>query len=344
MKYLKDKQYYIDQYDKMTVESSCRFEQNVLNSDTLDKYGKAFAESFSKIIMYYHTGADYMNKEPTIQKWMEKDRERDRMYESAQEPTDIQCRCGRIMHSTYKTLHGDDQVLFFFDCPKGCLPRRAVFDNGEEWISKKHLCPECNIELQEESTRDDDTVTTIYTCNSCEYTDTDVLELSSQKEEVVDPDYEKDRARFCLSDKDGMEFAQHARLLKEVEKISEERKEKEEKKELYDKVEKMDKLSIPQAKDLFIQSLEDTNYINPVFEKPEISNIVSIGFCVEDNSNTGEYDSKQNLKKLIKTVLENTNWRLMSEGISYRLGLLSGRIRAYENEKDLVKLIEKSKK
>lgn len=31
MKYLKDKQHRIDQYDKMTVERSRRFEQNVLN-------------------------------------------------------------------------------------------------------------------------------------------------------------------------------------------------------------------------------------------------------------------------------------------------------------------------
>jgi hypothetical protein len=106
----------------------------------------------------------------------------------------------------------------------------------------------------------------------------------------------------------------------------------------------MNKLNIPKVKEFFIQSLEDTNYINPVFEKPDISNIVSIGFSVEDPSNTDEYDSKQTLKKLLKTSLESTNWRLMSDGISYRLGLLSGRIRAYENDKDLVKLIEKSKK
>lgn len=343
MKYLKDRQYYIDQYDKMTVEDLRRFEQNVLEGDSLSKHGKAFAESFSKLIMYYKTGASYMNKDSTIQKWMESDKERDRVYESTEESQDIQCRCGRTMYSTFKTLHGDNRVLFFFDCPNKCLPRRGVFDNGEEWVSKKHMCPECNIEVQEESTKNEDKITTVYTCSSCDYTDTDILDLTP-KEEVIDPDYEKDQVRFCLFDKDGMEFAQHARLLEEVGRITEEREEKEAKKELYDKVEKMDKLSIPQVKELFIKSLEDTHYINPTFEKPEISNIVSISFSVEDNSNTQEYDSKQNLKKLIKTSLENTNWSLMSDGISYRLGLLTGRIRAYENEKDLVKLIEKNNK
>lgn len=46
-------------------------------------------------------------------------------------------------------------------------------------------------------------------------------------------------------------------------------------------------------------------------------------------------------KKLITTALANTNWRLMSEGVSHRLGYLSGRLRAYESEDELRKLVEK---
>lgn len=47
--------------------------------------------------------------------------------------------------------------------------------------------------------------------------------------------------------------------------------------------------------------------------------------------------------KLIKTALSDTNWRLMSDGVSYRLGMLEGRLRAYEREEDLLKLVEKQK-
>jgi len=54
-----------------------------------------------------------------------------------------------------------------------------------------------------------------------------------------------------------------------------------------------------------------------------------------------EYDSKNNLKKLIKKILEKTNWRLMSEGIDYRLGYLSGKLKGYENEEDLIKIVRK---
>ena len=45
------------------------------------------------------------------------------------------------------------------------------------------------------------------------------------------------------------------------------------------------------------------------------------------------------LQKIIKKNLETTDWRLMSGGIDYRLGLLTGRIRAYESEEDLLKLV-----
>lgn len=51
----------------------------------------------------------------------------------------------------------------------------------------------------------------------------------------------------------------------------------------------------------------------------------------------------QTIQKLIKKVLADTNWRLMSEGARYRLGMLEGRLRAYEREEDLLKLVEKVK-
>jgi hypothetical protein len=54
--------------------------------------------------------------------------------------------------------------------------------------------------------------------------------------------------------------------------------------------------------------------------------------------------SKRTLKKLVDAALKDTNWRLMSDGISYRLGYLSGRLRAYEREEDLKDLVIKTKK
>jgi len=53
-----------------------------------------------------------------------------------------------------------------------------------------------------------------------------------------------------------------------------------------------------------------------------------------------EYDSKKQLKKVIDKTLENTNWRLMSAGVRYRVGYLNGSLRCYETEDDLIKLMD----
>ncbi len=49
------------------------------------------------------------------------------------------------------------------------------------------------------------------------------------------------------------------------------------------------------------------------------------------------------LNRVIKKTLEGTNWRLMSEGVNYGLGYLSGRLKGYEQEEDLLQLVKKNK-
>lgn len=46
----------------------------------------------------------------------------------------------------------------------------------------------------------------------------------------------------------------------------------------------------------------------------------------------------------LEIPLEDTNWRLASSGISYRLGYLTGRLRAFEREEDMRQLVIKSRK
>ena len=72
---------------------------------------------------------------------------------------------------------------------------------------------------------------------------------------------------------------------------------------------------------------------------------VFIGFsCLDSKSDREDYDSRKTLKKLVDEALVDTNWRLVSDGISYRLGYLNGRLRAYEREEDLKELVIKSRK
>lgn len=45
------------------------------------------------------------------------------------------------------------------------------------------------------------------------------------------------------------------------------------------------------------------------------------------------------LKKTVNSVLVDINWRMMSEGVNYRLGILSGRLKGYEREEDIVAML-----
>jgi hypothetical protein len=93
---------------------------------------------------------------------------------------------------------------------------------------------------------------------------------------------------------------------------------------------------------LLNKSLSKTNYIKMTFDKPEINQHVIIPFTVQDsdakrNQRTSEYE----LKKIVRKTLLNTNWRLMTDGVNYRLGYLSGRLKGYENQEDLMNLVNK---
>ena len=91
--------------------------------------------------------------------------------------------------------------------------------------------------------------------------------------------------------------------------------------------------------------LEEAGYIEFHLDKPEMGKDVFIGFsCLDSKSDREDYDSRKTLKKLVDKALLDTNWRLMSDGIYYRLGYLNGRLRAYEREEDLKELVIKSKK
>ena len=82
-------------------------------------------------------------------------------------------------------------------------------------------------------------------------------------------------------------------------------------------------------------------YVKFDLGKPDVGRDVTVEFSAQDaKPERKEYDSIHELQKLIKSELEPTNWRLMSDGIQYRLGFLTGRLHAYEREEDLLKLAQ----
>ncbi|MFH0818929.1 MAG: hypothetical protein V1898_02965 [Patescibacteria group bacterium] len=114
-------------------------------------------------------------------------------------------------------------------------------------------------------------------------------------------------------------------------------------KHIYDAIKNLNKLSVSQLKKLLSEAIEKNNYQNLLFNSPEMGKDVQIEFTCEDaKEDRHEYDSRMQLKNIIIQALQNTNWKLMTTGINYRMGVLSGKLRGYDREEDLMSLVIKS--
>jgi hypothetical protein len=355
MLHLKEKQYYIDLYDTFTI-AKCREAERCYEGIDDSIFDKAETVPTQEEIdrvkyvtkeMYIHftAGEEFKNKAKTIREWMERDTELDRRVETAEEPQLIRCKtCACKMTCTSRDIWSiENKVQFFFECPKRHLPHRVIYEDGTEYKPIPNMCEKCGSEMTHVSEKlTEHIVTTTYSCPKCRHSYTDDLDLNP-KEELSDPDFEKDRERFCLTEEKGLKYIQDCESIRRLGDIMKEAKVREEKKDVYDAVAKLQKLTIPQIKAHLLDLFENETYSNLIFEKPDMGRIVSVEFSIEELETKNEYESKQKLKKLLQKHLEETNWRLMSDGINYRLGILTGRIRIYEDQDELVKLIESKK-
>lgn len=345
--YLKPKQHYIDLYDRLTVEK-CRnaeklFDQTkVFEKDKKTSLAeqKRFMSASKRMYVYFVSGERYKQKEETIRKWMDSDEERDRRVNSVPTPEASCPSCGNEMECISKDLRDEnnrERILFTFSC-KECSQHRGIYDDGEEYVVSVKHCPKCNEVLVEGHSRKEKKITTVYNCPSCGYTDKEFFDLYREKDDKKsDPNFERDKKRFCLSDKEGQEYISQTEQIiafqKEVEK-------KEKNKEVLKRVSKLNKLTIVELQKLLLSKLESEKYINLQLAAPDVTDKVIVPFTLQDaKKGRDERTSEYELRRLLKRTLENTNWRLMSDGISYRLGILSGRLRGYESEKDLMNLV-----
>jgi len=129
-----------------------------------------------------------------------------------------------------------------------------------------------------------------------------------------------------------------------MKQLEEKEKDKEENKESYEKVAKLKKLKIIEVEQLLGSVLELQGFIKLHFQTPEIRRDIIIAFSSHDSKDRQKYQSIKDLKTTIRKTLEGTNWKLMSDGANYRLGMLSGRLRRYEKEEDLLGLVREDKK
>lgn len=360
---LKDRVHYEELYDRITIEL-CRDKEEILRNIYKESKEKGFPEVEGKdseleaarvfnIIHYFEVdllaGERWEERSKTIQEWIDRDTAKDQMVSEARLYTEPICvHCGKTgLRIIDKDLHhrGSDyeheEVLFTLECA-ACNKRTAVWQDGTLWEQMSTPCPKCSQTMSETSRRAKYSVTTTYTCPNCQHTYKDKLDLRVKQEEEHDPYWEEDKARFLLTNEKVQEYLKGKQNLERLAEWGKKHKEREANKELYEAVAQIKKVNIGQLDSVLKPSIEKAGYTELTFDKPEINKDVYIGFsCLDGKPERVEYDSRKELKKVIESALSETNWRLMSDGISYRLGYLSGRVRAYEREDELLGLVNK---
>ncbi|KKP67782.1 MAG: hypothetical protein UR66_C0010G0020 [Candidatus Moranbacteria bacterium GW2011_GWE1_35_17] len=352
MKNLKDHIYYSELYDRFTIEECQELEKSD-GLTSLDHKDKAVAkikkDFFDKCVapvaIYFMKGERYCDKEKTIQGWLEKDLALDEKLENAIEPEGV--RCIKCSSSKMKCISRDlmnyskdkDEIVFMFQCEK-CSKRRAYWENGKEWEAKPILCPKCSAHLQSEHQRKGNFIETIYTCLDCDYSEAESMDLTRKEEEdMVDVNFEANRKKYCLSSEDGVRYSAEVGHMKAIKDLTDDAKERKSNTKLYDEISKIKKLTIVELQSLLNPALEKADFTSLEFEKPEIQKDVILSFSLQDNKIGREkLVSIQDFQMLVKKTLSYTNWRLMSEGATYKLGFLSGRLRGVEGEEDLKRL------
>lgn len=361
MKYLNDEQHYVDLYDLLTIKECLGWEKNIIKGN-LPKYnGKkipkeqepALKKFLVEFPLYFIKGENYIKKAERIREWTENDRQKQEKYDNATEPLNISClSCGDEMRSTSKELYDFTneslRVLFFFECPT-CKKRRGVFDTGEEFKSHEQLCPKCQYPVKTTVSKREGKAVWTTKCSHCDYKNVEVDDFDEWKKQR-DKERKEDeallqkyRGKYCLPEKEGQEFIHAKNSINQFHQILEDHKRKETD-PAYGKAKQLKKLSVIELEKLLNKVLEKEKYIKLILDKPEIGLYVIVPFTVQDaDTSRKKYDSTHKLQKVIKAVLEKTNWRLMSEGISYRLGYVYGRLKGYEREEDLANLVRKIK-
>ncbi len=355
--HLKDRAHYEDLYDRDTVEicrereeSLCRPPPGVkaTKQEIKRENNKIWPKTLRDISLWYEAGARYAKREETINKWIESDRRRDEQLEKAVLPENITCRaCDTSMYEEIKFLlepaeGKEEQVLFFFRCPK-CKNGRGIFEDGTEW-QRPHpgTCKKCNIVLTSSHKRKGDQAITISCCRRCGYEKREVLDLRPAKKlsAAEERRFVRDRKRFCFSKEKGEQYTKRAHFppTKINVQTTEDRY-------LRDAARQLKKISIVSIEKILKAALSKEGYIRLRLQPPEMERDVIVKFAVHDKrSEREEHTSRYSLQHCIDAALSETNWRLMSDGVHYRLGVLQGRLRGYEREEDLMKLIQAREK
>ena len=301
----------------------------------------------------------YKNRASTIEEWIESDRTKQDKQDNTPVPKANCPECDSAMDNDglHHLVDWDDdkpmRVLFTLKCPK-CKKRQGVYDDGEIYVSKSDFCPKCKEKVEVKSSRRGQVITTLYSCKKCDYSKKDIYDLKKSddehkkwEEEQAKKDLEnkqlleKYRTEFCLSEKEGKEYVETLEAMEVAQEVKAEVL-AEMDTPAHEKLLAVNKISITDLEAKINKALKESGFTRLSFGNPDMDRYVLVPFTLQETKpKRRDRESISDLYDLLKIALKDTNWRASKDTISYRLGFLSGKIRGYESEEDLLKLFGK---
>lgn len=357
--YIKPKSYYEDIYDVYTIRECLDMFYGLSEElDTKLEHLNMSKKEFQRqkdIALGITINAIKMSRFQKRGLWIDErmadDVKKQKIIDGVKPNSSLKCIiCGGRLEIIDKSLTTDKnderRVLFVYECKNpSCRKPCSYYDNGEKRQSKEKFCPNCGDRVKTTVTEKEEYVTVWKeNCISCDYKNEDIdddrefYKKLDRKEKESKTLLEKYRDKFCFSEKEGREAISAYEQMEVLMESFEKQKTKEDD-PIYQRMKRMDIISLNEMKNILLKVSSDNQYSIPDFKTPDIGKYITVEFVVSDESvGRDPYKSEQVLKKKIIDALQNSNWRLMSEGLSYRLGILRGRIKGYEDEDEIYKL------
>jgi hypothetical protein len=343
--YRKTDQEYIDDYDRYTIKRLKELEKDskipIYNTSNLKNTKYVISDDpiskYNILTVFYQTAVRLaQNKEESIRTSKYADEQKDRLIRQTPIPRNIKCeKCGSEMHHEGHLFKENDALLlFYFTCPNKHFPKKVVYPDGRrEWVFKKNVCKKCGCEFDSKTEEEKDRLIFTDTCTGCG----DVLTTELELPEPDLPIDEEERKKYCTDWKGRRTFEQDIQAIGDLMKFCEEQEKERKIREDYN-VDKIEKINLPKLENSLVRLSEELGYIKFKFDSHSTENYLSVSFSAQDPTDREERESIKILTKAFKDFLLTTNWRLMTNGIDYRLGLLSGKLRAYVDDEGLLKI------
>jgi ssDNA-binding Zn-finger/Zn-ribbon topoisomerase 1 len=323
MNYLKPRQYYEDEYDKLTISICKEHIETFKNNPVLSP--------ISDLHLYFVKGSRFADRAKSIQESIDRHTQMDNLINNFAIPYVFCFSCKDPMDLTYKMIdHGAPKIglLYYMECKKCMVVSKFDYKGRHDIVPWQ--CPKCKARLNTKTTRKQNKITTTKSCKECEYKNVDILDLSYKKKKIVkevfdEQQFIEDRLRFCMSPSEGEEYLQAVKRIHDLNKLMDSINNGKGQKNP-----KIKALTVKEAMKLVNKVLKDNGFESTKISEPLIKDEITFKFSAVDGESRNSRTAKSLINSKIRDKLKNTNWDLYSKGITYRLGVIEGGVRGRE--------------